>query len=264
VNRLPVHKRPSPPDQNGRAGRLYQQIAQKMTATIKRGVWRRGQRMPSERDLAERYHVSRPTIREAIIALELSGLVEVRQGSGVYVTGWNKESAAGLMRELDTGAFELTEARRIFEGETAALAATAITDEQLQQLAELYAVMADKNTPDEEADRADRQFHLTVAQATQNSAIAGVVESLWDMRYASPLCRAILARAAIMRPVAREHQSILKTLQARDPKAAREAMRAHLGDVIDALLKATEIDSVEQARSKAAAKRSGYARRARV
>jgi GntR family transcriptional regulator, hexuronate regulon transcriptional repressor len=254
--------RKRPPELNGKSGRLYQQIAQKMSEAIKRGDWR--QRMPSERDLAEQYHVSRPTIREAIIALELSGLVEVRQGSGVYVTGRDKESEAKLMPGLDTGAFELTEARRIFEGEAAALAAAAINEEQLKQLTGLYALMADKNTPDEEADRADRQFHIGVAKATGNSAIVRVVESLWDMRYASPLCRAILARAAIMRPVAREHQSILKALKARDPRAAREAMREHLGDVIDALLKATEIESVQKVKSDLAAKRSRYAKRARI
>jgi GntR family transcriptional regulator, hexuronate regulon transcriptional repressor len=251
---------------NGKSGRLYQQIAQQMSEAIKRGDWRRGQRMPSERDLAEQYGVSRPTVREAIIALELSGLVEVRQGSGVYVTGWTKESAAEARRmpELDTGAFELTEARRIFEGEAAALAAAVINEEQLKQLTGLYALMADKDTPDEEADRADRQFHVGVAKATGNSAIVSVVESLWDMRYASPLCRAILARAAIMRPVAREHQSILKALKARDPQAARVAMREHLGDVIDALLKATEIESVQKVKSDLAAKRSRYARRAKI
>lgn len=234
--------------------RLYQKIADRMTADIKRGVYRRGQRMPSERDLAEQHKVSRPTIREAIIALELSGLVEVRQGSGVYVTHWTKTNTATearLIPHLDTGAFELTEARRLIEGETAALAAKTITNDELRKLSEHYAIMMDKDMHAEEIDRVDRLFHITVAQASQNSALASVVEHLWDLRYSSPLCRAILSRGSV-RPVAKEHGRILQALRNRDPKAAREAMRAHLGNVIDALLKATDVDTMEVGEPKAA------------
>jgi GntR family transcriptional regulator, hexuronate regulon transcriptional repressor len=247
--------------------RLYQQIADRMTAAIRRGTYRRGQRMPSERDLAEQYGVSRPTIREAIIALEISGLVEVRQGSGVYVTHWTKDNTAReerLIPQLDIGAFELMEARRLIEGETAALAATAITGEQLKTLGELFTIMANKNAPNEEVDRVDRQFHITIAQATQNSALVTVVEYLWDLRYSSPLCRAILSRAAIARPVAREHLAILQALKTRDPQLARETMRSHLEEVIDALLKATEIDSVARVKSEVAAKRSALAKRSQI
>lgn len=245
--------------QQVKLGRLYQQIADRMTADIKRGAYRRGQRMPSERDLADQYKVSRPTIREAIIALELSGLVGVRQGSGVYVTQWTKTNTATearLIPHLDTGAFELTEARRLIEGETAALAATTITNDELRKLSEHYAIMTDKNMHAEEVDRVDRLFHITVAQASQNSALASVVEHLWDLRYSSPLCRAILSRGSV-RPVAKEHGRILQALRARDPEQARQAMRTHLGNVIDALLKATDVDMMEGGKPMAAAARKG-------
>ncbi len=235
------------PQLQSKQTRLYQQIADQITADIKRGIYRRGRRMPSERDLAEHYAVSRPTIREAIIALELSGLVEVRQGSGVYVTQWTKANTATearLIPHLDIGAFELTEARRLIEGETAALAAKAITNDQLRTLSEHYAIMTDKNVHAEEVDRVDRLFHITIAQASQNSALASVVEYLWDLRYISPLCRAILARGSL-RPVADEHGTILQALKAHDPDAAREAMRGHLGSVIDALLQATDVNPME-------------------
>ena len=242
------------PQLQTKQSRLYQQIADRITADIKRGLYRRGRRMPSERELAEQYAVSRPTIREAIIALELSGLVEVRQGSGVYVTQWTKVNTATearLIPHLDIGAFELTEARRLIEGETAALAAKSITNDQLRMLSEHYAIMTDKNMHAEEVDRVDRLFHITIAQASQNSALASVVEYLWDLRYISPLCRAILARGSV-RPVANEHGMILQALKARDPEAAREAMRGHLGSVIDALLQATDVNPMEGRRPGAA------------
>jgi len=253
-----------PPD---KPHKLYQKIANAVADAIKKGTYVHGQRLPSERDLAEEFQVSRPTVREAMIALEMRGYVEARQGSGVYVT---KPSPSTIIAEvesapeLDIGAFELTEARRLFEGETAALAASVITDPEIAVLENLLEQMEDKNSRDAEADRADRQFHVTIAQATQNSAIVTVIENLWDIRYDSPLCRAMLARAAIARPVAAEHRSILDALKARDPQRARNAMRAHLAQVIDGLFKATELESLERAKSDVEAKRSEFARRSSI
>src|SRR4051794_27437335 len=111
------------------ARKLYQQVAAAIAEGITAGRYRRGGRLPSERDLAEEFKVSRPTIREAMLALEIRGMVEARHGSGVYVTEGAADQAPAP--ELDIGAFELTEARVLFEGEAAALAATTITDEQL-------------------------------------------------------------------------------------------------------------------------------------
>src|SRR5882762_9886677 len=114
--------------------RLYEQIAQKLARDIAIGRYELGQRLPSERELAQSFGVSRPTVREAIIALELDGLVDVRLGSGVYVT--NRLPPSGTEGAKDIGPFELLEARRIIEGETCALAATRIDDAQLKQLSE--------------------------------------------------------------------------------------------------------------------------------
>ena len=112
--------------------KLYRQVADSVTTSIKSGDYRPGARLPSERDLAGAFKVSRPTIREAMIALEIRGLVEARHGSGIYVT--EHPPAQIGADDLDIGAFELTEARRLFEGEAAALAATIITEEQLAEL----------------------------------------------------------------------------------------------------------------------------------
>jgi GntR family transcriptional repressor for pyruvate dehydrogenase complex len=102
--------------------KLYQQVASTIMGSILSGKYKPGERLPSERDLAVAFKVSRPTIREAMIALEIRGLAETRHGSGIYVS--DQPTASSNPVDLDIGAFELTEARRLFEGEAAALAAT--------------------------------------------------------------------------------------------------------------------------------------------
>jgi len=244
--------------------KLYQRVATLIADAIRDGQYLPGGRLPSERDLAEDYKVSRPTVREAMIALEIRGLVEVRHGSGVYVTDTPQPEAP--VPELDIGAFELTEARRLIEGETCALAATIITDQELAELAVILDDMVLENTRDVLGDLADRRFHVAIARATQNSALVTVVENLWDLRYKSPLCRAMLQRARQVgvRPLIDDHRDILLALTARDAQAARSAMRGHLGKVIEDLLTATEIDALEQARSKVAARRHEMARRSMI
>lgn len=248
--------------QEGR--KLYQQAAANIAAAIQRGDYRPGQRIPSERDLAEEHNVSRPTIREALIALEVTGLVRSRHGSGIFVVD-NPPSGA-LSLSLDIGAFELTEARRLFEGETAALAAVSITPDELDQLERLIAEMDRENQAKVGGERADRAFHLAIARATRNSAIVGVIESLWDARYSSPLCVHMLerARSVGVQPRIDEHCEILHALRAADPVAARAAMRDHLGRVIDALLEATEVDVIARTRAELAEKRSALAKRVAV
>jgi GntR family transcriptional repressor for pyruvate dehydrogenase complex len=248
----------------GDGRKLYQQAAAAIAGSIQRGDYRPGARIPSERELAEEHKVSRPTIREALIALEVTGLVRSRHGSGIFVV--DNPPAGNLSLSLDIGAFELTEARRLFEGETAALAALSITDDDLRQLDGLIADIDRENEANVGGERADREFHLVIARATGNSAIVGVIESLWDARYSSPLCAEMLgrARSAGDHPRIEEHQVILEALRRRDPAAARTAMRDHLARVIEGLLQATEIDTMERARAEVAGKRSELARRVSV
>jgi GntR family transcriptional repressor for pyruvate dehydrogenase complex len=245
--------------------KLYQQVAAAIGEGIAAGRYPRGQRLPSERDLAEEFGVSRPTIREAMLALEIRGMVEARHGSGVYVTENPPIQLAAP--ELDIGAFELTEARALFEGEAAALAATAITDEELDRLEKILVDMAEENAVGGgKGEQADRRFHVTIAEATRNAAIVSVIESLWDARYRSPLCRHMLDRARAMgvQPRIEEHRRLLDALRTRDPQQARRAMREHLEHVIEGLLAATELEALERARTEVAAKRSEYARRRAV
>src|SRR5690349_24165130 len=103
--------------------RLYRQIADQIAALIERGEYAVGARLPPERDLAKQLGVSRPSVREALIALEVEGYVEVRVGSGVYVQGSCAASKAAETLPEDSGPFELIKARWLIEAECAALAA---------------------------------------------------------------------------------------------------------------------------------------------
>ena len=174
--------------------KLYQRIADSIAAAIRDGTYSHGSRLPAERDLAEQFGVSRPTIREAMIALEIRGLVGARKGSGIFVNVTPPE-AATIARELDVGAFELIEARTLFEGEAAALAATAIDAAQLAELRGLLAEMANEPSGTNAAFDADRRFHIAIAAATGNSLILSVVEMLWTVRDQSALCVDMFARA---------------------------------------------------------------------
>jgi len=234
-------------DSSGGTRRLYQKLARTLSVAIQSGAYKVGDRLPAERELAAEYDVSRPTVREAIIALEVQGLVEVRIGSGAYVKG---KAGARDVPGFDVTAFELTEARLVFEGEAAALAATLITDEELDELEALVRRIERENRTEGTKEQADHDFHMLVAKATRNAAVALTVESLWRLRQTSPECALLLekARTAKVRPVIEEHTAVVKALRSRDPAKARAAMRAHLSAVMDHLLFATEEAAVEAAR----------------
>jgi GntR family transcriptional repressor for pyruvate dehydrogenase complex len=245
--------------------KLYRRIADTLADAIEAGKYRLGDRLPTERELAEQFGVSRPTLREAMIALEMLGLIEARHGLGIYVTGNVRPVVPSAEIDVDVGAFELIEARRLFEGEAAALAATSISDEQLAQLERLMERMRDV-AEDAGGEDADREFHMTIARATGNGAIIATIENLWDWRNRSPLARTILARARNMGMEARiqEHYRVFEALKARDPKAARQAMRGHLERVIDHLLHATETEAVQKAKQETSARRNAIAKRVAI
>jgi DNA-binding FadR family transcriptional regulator len=244
--------------------KLYRRIADTVADAIEAGQYKLGDRLPTERELAEQFGVSRPTLREAMIALEMLGMIEARHGLGIYVTGNVRPAAPTSEIDFEIGAFELIEARRLFEGEAAALAAASIDDAQLAQLEALMVRMHDE---DEIAgEDADREFHMIIARSTGNGAIIATIENLWDWRNRSPLARNILARARGMglEPRINEHRRVFEALKARDPAAARQAMRDHLERVIEHLLHATETEAVQKARQETSARRDAIAKRVAI
>lgn len=242
--------------------RLYARISSDLEAKIAVGHHALGSRLPSERELAQAYRVSRPTIREAIIALEVDGLVEVRVGSGVYVV--ERHPRGGGAEDTDIGPFELLEARKAIEGEACALAAVGITGEELATLVAYVDAMAAENALDDivRSEVADRHFHMLIAKATRNSAMISAVETLWDARARSPQTRKLSSKAhsAGVKPRIDEHMAIVEALRAHDGPAAREAMRSHIGRVLETLLEATEVHEIEQARARVEEHRLRFAR----
>ncbi|MEP1471938.1 MAG: FadR/GntR family transcriptional regulator [Halieaceae bacterium] len=224
--------------------RLYRQIVEKILQAIESGEFPAGTRLPAERELAENYGVSRPTVREAVIALEAMGRVAVKTGSGVYVLEGKGVAAVGG----SVSPFELLETRVMVEGEAAALAASMITDTQIVELKAALDEMArenDEGQPD--SDLADRNFHAVIAAATNNRLLTAMIENLWDVQEGLHHIRAAHNTVCKADPDARleEHAAIYEALAARDPQAARVAMRNHFGRGINALHQKTEEDAVE-------------------
>jgi GntR family transcriptional repressor for pyruvate dehydrogenase complex len=231
------------------ARKLYQGVATAIADAIAAGRYVPGQKLPSERELTETYKVSRATIREALIALSIRGIVEARHNAGMYVS--EVAPPATPEPDLDIGAFELTEARKLIEGESAALAAKSITDQEVETL---YALLDDMKRDFEQDvmdDSADRRFHFTIAKATRNAAMSLVVETLWDLRYKAALTKEIFRRARTVGISAfvDDHRAIVDALRDRNAAAARAAMQAHLTHVMEELLAATETEVVEKARA---------------
>lgn len=236
--------------------RLYERIAAAIRQALASGRYAVGDRLPSERDLAQRHGVSRPTVREAIIALEVDGLVEVRTNSGVYVAALHPEG--GRPADTGVGPFELLEARRMFEAEICGLAAQMIDPGRVDRLRALAADMESCDLL--RAEAADREFHLEIARATRNSAMEKTVSMLWDARDQSPQYKLLTAkvRAAGVAPRVSEHRRIVDALAGGEAGGAREAMRDHLGRVIAHLLEATEVEAIERARAEVDAKRRRF------
>ncbi|MCP8891939.1 FadR/GntR family transcriptional regulator [Sphingomonas faeni] len=237
--------------------RLYQRLARRLFEELVSGTFGIGDRLPAERELAIEYGASRPAVREALIALEVQGFIEVRVGSGAYVVrlpGQGEEPGFAIT------AFELTEARIMFEGESAALAAVQITDEEVDLLDRLVEAMTTENLLAEVTENADRDFHMAIARATRNAGVVRTIEDLWHLRSTSPECALLHAKArnAKVRPVVAEHAAIVEALRARDATAARSAMRVHLTSVMDHLLFRTEEIAIEEARRALATTRQRY------
>ncbi len=212
--------------------RLYRQIADQLARLIASGEYCAGARLPAERELAASLGVSRASVREAIISLEMNGLVEVRVGTGIFVTR-PPEGAARAGSDGGPGPFEMLAARKLIEGEVAALAAKRATDADAQALAESVTRM-DAMLDDFQAREAeDRHFHLLVARTTGNGSLELVVAGLWDQRAGlwGRLQQHFHTRDLAVQ-TARDHAAIARAIAAREPAPARAAMHRHLARVV--------------------------------
>jgi GntR family transcriptional regulator, uxu operon transcriptional repressor len=212
--------------------RLYRQIADQLSALIASGEFAQGARLPSERDLAVQLCVSRPSVREALIALEIEGKVEVRVGAGIYVAAPRPVAVSDPTTE-GQGPFELLRARWLIEGEIAVEAARNATADDLDVVRSAVAEMQRHQRQRRAQESADRDFHIGIAKAAHNGALVSVVQNLWDQgrgaiwkrmehHFQTPELRAATLR---------DHRAILEALDARDGRRARTAMRQHIARV---------------------------------
>jgi DNA-binding FadR family transcriptional regulator len=209
--------------------RLYRQIADQIAALIEKGEYGAGQRLPPERDLAKQLGVSRPSVREALIALEVEGYVDVRVGSGVYVVGPGPAVRSPPL-PADSGPFELIRARWLIEAECAALAAKEATRAQVRAMEEALDQMESDRDRGVMPLAADRLFHRRIAEASGNSALALVVKTLWDQR-TGPLFLRLehhFDTPDLWSVAIQEHREIVAAIARHDGAGARLAMRQHM------------------------------------
>jgi len=225
--------------------RLYRQIADQLAELIRLGEFNAGDRLPSERDLSQQFGVSRASVREALLALEIDGLIDVRVGLGVFVNA--APAANSLTAALaEPGPFEVLAARQLIEGETAALAALHGSAEDHARIRETLTLMSDEVTATGAGLDADALFHLCIAEASGNGALIHMVKQLWGFRY-SAMFRKLdehFDTPARHAQAIEEHRRVVEAIERRDADAARAAILAHLNNVRDALERGWEVANV--------------------
>ena len=224
------------PLQTVESSRLYRQIAEQLRGLIAQGEFGAGTRLPAERDLARQLGVSRPSVREALIALEVEGLVEVRTGSGIYVQPAKPRNGAArriATRDSDNaewGPLQLMQARELVEPEVAALAARNARRPQVALIAAALQQMREEVEAGVEPRGGDEAFHLAVAQACGNEVLADTLRSYWGARHGPLFLRLgeYFETPASWKAALVEHAAVLEAIRSRDAAGARAAMQQHL------------------------------------
>lgn len=225
--------------------RLYRQIADLLNTRIEQGLFPVGTFLPAERELAEQLGVSRTSVREALIALEVSGQVSIRPGHGVQVLD-TKQSSGNIQTSpngpapADIGPIQIMEARRWVETKTAELAAINHTPDNLERMLQALKVQGEADTARAPQYReGDRDFHIEIARASGNPAYEVLVASLWEYRTRPLFRRFEELLVGPDRPIqtASEHRDIYEAIADRDSAAATKFMKAHLDAVLRAFIK---------------------------
>ncbi|MBY5359999.1 FadR family transcriptional regulator [Rhizobium leguminosarum] len=210
--------------------RLYRQVADQIRLMIASGELAIGQRLPAERDLAEQLSVSRPTVREALIVLEVEGLVNIRMGSGIYVIRQHAATVAGAEREPVEGPFELLQARALIECAIAEEAASRAKPDDIALLDEALMRMSGVVNDAIAVLDADRAFHTGIAAIIGNATLIRVTGEMFDMRMTPYFARLAshFEGPTTWRSALDEHRAIRDAIAAGDAAGAKAAMRAHL------------------------------------
>lgn len=241
--------------------RRYVVIGTELRDKLSRNVYKVGERLPTERDIAESYGVSRTVIREAIIMLEIEGLVEVRKGSGVYVTNLpqtntlpQRETPAidstllsvfsGLTGS-DIGPFELLQARQLIESNIAEFAAHQVTKSEIGAMRKALQKEKKALETGNHNEEYDRDFHILIAEATKNTFLVDIVKLMWRIRTESLMWAQLHAHIDIRDhrlTWLNDHAQILSALQKKDAPTAKKAMWDHLENVKNTLFSLSDVE----------------------
>lgn len=222
-----------------RRTKVYEKVADQIQRMIGDGLLRPGDKLPPERELTEMFQVSRSSLRDAIRALEIMGLVEPRQGEGTVVRDLSPDS---LINPLSTMLIrkrqmvgELLELRKIIEPPLAARAAAKATSEDLASLEDILKRQKEKVDRGELAVEEDSEFHYAVALAARNGVILRVLDVFMDLLRESRE-RSLQVEGRLQKSFA-GHQQILKAISKRDTAAAETAMRRHIEEIEEIIFK---------------------------
>lgn len=212
-------------------------ITRQIERLILKGILRAGERLPSERDLAARFSVSRPSLREALSDLEARGLIETRAGAGAFVAQVLGSAFApplvALFATHDEALFDYLTFRRDLEALAAERAAEHATEADITVIRNIFSRMeeAHKLTSPKQESTLDAEFHMAIVEAAHNVVMLHMMRSMFDMLQAGVFYnRQILFGKIITRDhLLEQHRDILNAIEARDPAAARKAVEAHLG-----------------------------------
>ena len=223
--------------------KLSTSVVRQIELLILRGILRPGERLPGERELAERLGVSRPSLRDALSELQGRGLLAARAGSGVYVAEVLGSVFSDALMQLfathDEAVFDYVAFRRDLEGMAAERAARHGSDTDLQVVDTLFHKMEaahQKRDPTDEA-RLDAEFHLAIIEASHNLVMLHLMRAMFDLLRAGVFYnrQAMFRQRTTRDMLLEQHRAINAAVQARDPTRARAAVEAHLDYVAEAL-----------------------------
>ncbi|WP_338450096.1 FadR/GntR family transcriptional regulator [Niallia oryzisoli] len=214
--------------------KIYEIIAEQIKDQILSGALKPGERLPTGKELCEMYQVGRSTVREALSALEIMGLIETRQGEGSTVKKFNPEDVGlpdfqQILISEET-IIELMEARKSLELSNARLAAQKRTEEDLKKLEDNLKTMELNITNKKESKRIDMLFHQIVAQSTQNTIMARLLETISDSmdKAMEEIRRITFDNPVLTKKILEEHRQIYHAIVEQNPLLAQQKMAEHL------------------------------------
>jgi GntR family transcriptional regulator, transcriptional repressor for pyruvate dehydrogenase complex len=221
-----------------RPKKIYEEVAETLHEMIRNGQFKPGDKLDSVQQLAENFHVGRSAIREALSALKAMGLIEMKQGEGTYVREFEGDqmrfplSTAILMNKSDV--MDLLEVRKIIETGSAMTAASRRTDAHLATMEEILHEMNQVRGDEELGEKADLQFHLTIAEASGNTMLANLLNQVSELMVETMKETRRLwlySKQTTTAKLYTEHMEIFEAIKNQDENRAMQAMLTHLNNV---------------------------------